>query len=104
MSFNIKIDKLAIADIQSAVDYYDEQQVGLGDRFLKSIDEHFSVLSLNPFFKVRYAQVRCLPLSDFPFMVHFTIDEIEQEVIVRAVFHTSLDPVNWDERSVNKDR
>jgi hypothetical protein len=42
--------------------------------------------------------VHCLPVKKFPYMVHFTIDEVQQVVTVRAVFHTALDPKKWKER------
>lgn len=31
-------------------------------------------------------------------MIHFTINEVDKIVIVRAVFHTSLNPEKWTER------
>lgn len=34
MTYTIYIDNRAIIDIQKAIDYYDEQQVGLGEIFL----------------------------------------------------------------------
>jgi len=33
MAFTLIIDTRAISDIQEAIDYYDEQQTGLGKRF-----------------------------------------------------------------------
>jgi len=33
MAFTFIIDTRAISDIQEAIDYYDEQQAGLGKRF-----------------------------------------------------------------------
>jgi toxin ParE1/3/4 len=36
--------------------------------------------------------VRCLPLKKFPAMIHFTIDEKANAVVVWAVLNTYLDP------------
>jgi toxin ParE1/3/4 len=58
----------------------------------------FKSLKTNPFFQVRYDEVRCLPLKTYPFMIHFTIDQADQLVVVRAVFNTYLDPNNWAKR------
>lgn len=92
MAYNIDLDSVAILDLQKAIDYYDQQQPGLGKKFEITIDKHFSALSKNPFLQVRYDTVRCLPFKKFPFMIHFTVDEENSTVRVSAVFHTSLNP------------
>ena len=98
MAYSLVIDPNAIQDIQQAIDYYDEQQTGLGKRFESALNKRLITLEKNPFFTIRYDQVRCLPMKKFPFMVHFTIDEKQSIVTIRAVFHTSLDPQKWDKR------
>lgn len=98
MNFSVVIDPGAIQDIQQAINYYDEQQPGLGVRFEAALNKHLTTLQKNPFYRVRYDNVRCLPLRKFPYMVHFTVDESQKIVAIRAVFHTSLSPKNWKER------
>lgn len=99
MLYTIVLDPRAIGDIQLAIDYYEEQQPGLGRKFAKELDKHFLVLERNPGFLIRYDDVRCLPLKKFPHMVHFTVNDIEQIVTVHAVFHTSLNPMKWKGRT-----
>jgi 1-deoxy-D-xylulose 5-phosphate reductoisomerase len=84
--------------IFSRLSIINEQQWGLGEKFETMFNKHLASLEKNPFFQVRYDQVHCLPLNKFPFMVHFTVDKNENSVIVRAVFHTSVDPVKWKKR------
>jgi plasmid stabilization system protein ParE len=91
MGFVLSLDPRAIHDIQEAINYYDNQQVGLGRKFERELNKYFLALEKNPFFRVRYDCVRCLPIRKFPYMVHFTVVEDEHLVIVRAVFHTSRD-------------
>lgn len=98
MTYLVVIDPVAIEDIQQAVDYYENQQHGLGQRFGSDLDQHLMLLENNPRFRVRYDNVRCLPLAKFPYMIHFTVDHTQHTVTVRAVFHTSIDPENWQER------
>ncbi len=97
-AFKLSIDRRAVYDIEDATEYYDRQQHGLGARFEKELIEILQILENTPHFDNRYANVRCVPLRKFPFMIHFTIDEVKAEVIIRAVFHTSLDPKKWKER------
>ncbi len=101
MTFSIFIDPEAIKDIQQAIDYYEEQEIGLGKRFEESLNKHLLVLEKHPFFNIRYDNVRCLPMKKFPFMLHFTVDESLKSVILRAVFHTSINPEKWSKRIKN---
>lgn len=99
MAFRILIDEDARNDIQESIDWYNEQKRGLGKQFYTFVKATINRLQSNPFFQVRYDDVRCLSVKRFPFMIHFTIDEMTHEVVVRAVFHTSRDPENWRERN-----
>ena len=99
MAYTLFIDPRAIQDVQEAIDYYDEQQAGLGKRFESALNKRLLTLETNPLFRVRYDNVRCLPLEKFPYMVHFTVDQENSQVTVRAVFHTSRDPKQWNTRT-----
>ncbi len=44
MKFNVVIEPRALRDIQDAINYYDEQQVGLGEKFKRAFDKHISYL------------------------------------------------------------
>lgn len=95
MSYSIEIAPGAIQDIQEAIDYYEEQQIGLGEKFEYVLNKQIQRLEKNPFFRIRYDNVHCLPLKKFPFMVHFTLNEKGKLVTIRAVFHTSINPAKW---------
>lgn len=95
MNFLIKIEPEAIQDIQEAVDWYEAQQSGLGLKFYNQLDLTIHSLQQNPFYQIRYRSVRCLPLHTFPFMIHYTIDEANSMVIIRAIFNTALNPDRW---------
>lgn len=98
MAFRIKIEPEARVDIQSAIDWYNEQKKSLGKRFFKETQTALKVLSQNPFYQKRYENVYCFPLKKFPYLVHFTINEENRVVIIRAIFHTSLNPKGWKNR------
>lgn len=70
-----KIEPEVHQDIQSEIDYYNEKQKGLGKRFHAEIFKSFNAIKKNPFYQIRYSNVRCLPLKKFPAMIHFTINE-----------------------------
>lgn len=95
MAFTIKIEPEAHQDIQNGIDWYNEQKPALGRKFHAEVKAYFKKLKTNPFYQVRYDNVHCLPLKKFPYMVHFTINEKEKIVIVRAVFGTKENPQKW---------
>lgn len=94
-SFEVVVLEPALVDIQAAIDFYDEQQIGLGRRFETELNQFLTTIETLPFFQVRYNIVRCLPLKRFPFMVHFSVLEEECIVQIHAVLHTSMSPDNW---------
>lgn len=95
MSYEIFLEEHAIADIHQAIDFYDSQQIGLGKKFEAEVDKHISYLHKNPFFQIRYSNVRCLPLRKFPFLIHYTVDEKNKMVSVISILNTSQDPKKW---------
>lgn len=98
MGYIIVLDPKAVQDIQESIDYYEEQQPGLGRIFEEQIDHHFTVLKKNPFFQIRYDSVHCLPLKQFPHMIHYTISQKKNEIFIHAVFHTAMDPKKWKKK------
>ena len=90
MKFNVVIEPRALRDIQDAINYYDEQQLG-GEKFKRAFDKHISYLYKNPFFQITYSDYRALPVKNFPFIILFYIDENTKTVFVSAVFNTYQD-------------
>ena len=98
MTFVVRIDPPALQDIQEAIDWYELQKEGLGERFYNYLEKSLKQLELNPYFQIRYSGIRCLSLLTFPFMIHYTIDQTNSIVIVRAVLNTSMSPAKWKYR------
>jgi hypothetical protein len=96
MRFEILLEPYAIIDIQEAIAFYDTEHQGLGRKFENSLNRLFVGLEKYPFYAVRYDEVRCLPMRRFPFMIHFTVNEVSTQVIIRAVLHTSSNPERWN--------
>ncbi len=101
MNFTIRIEPEAGEDIQEGIDWYNEQQTGLGKEFHIAVKARFKKLQTNPFYQVRYENVRCLPLKKYPYMIHFTIHEERKMVVVHAVLNTSRDPKSWKVRKIS---
>ena len=93
-----KVNPQAKIDIQEQIHFYNDKQVGLGKRFHNDVKTTFKSILKNPFYQIRYNNVRCLPLKKIPAMVHYTLDENKKQITIRAVFHTSQAPQRWIKR------
>ena len=83
-------------DIRKAAEWYNGKQKGLGKRFTTQVRE--KVLFIRQFPKasaIRYDEVRTCVLDIFPFMIHSTLEEEKQKIIITGVFHTSQNPESW---------
>ena len=92
MAFKFKVEPSAFIDIQNEIDHYNTQQKGLGRKFWLEVNHYFKAIRKNPFYQIRYDEIRCLPLKKFPSMIHFSVDEKNKMIIVRAVIKTNKDP------------
>lgn len=96
----IKIDQDAIADIQSITDWYNKAQKGLGKRFQNTTVTQINALNRTPYsYAIRYREIRCMLVKNFPYMVHFFINEENDTIEVLAVIGTDRNPRIWEEKT-----
>ena len=97
--YKVSIDKDALSDIQQTTDWYNDQINGLGKRFQQQVKLQVNGLKHHPkIHQIRFADVRCVLVNRFPFLVLYSIKEKEKLVEILGVFHTSRNPKVWTER------
>lgn len=88
--FFLIISKKAQKEIERSYDWYEEQQRGLGDRFIKEVITFISKIQANLFhYSEKIKGLRGAPLKVFPFLMVFKINEAKSIIRIVAVFHTS---------------
>jgi toxin ParE1/3/4 len=88
MKRNIGFDPIAEKDLQTAYDYYEAQQAGLGEEFLIEIDESLELLLSYPFaFPNKYKYLREYTIPRFPFLIYYEVTDTQLRVL--SIFHTS---------------
>lgn len=92
MLFTVVIEKRALKDAQKAINYYDEQLIGLGEKFNKALDKHIATIGKNPFYQLRYKDYRALPIKKFPYIIVFYVNENTNTVFISAVFNAKQNP------------
>ncbi len=92
VTFRAVIDSNGLADLQQAINYYEEKQKGLGERFLYVVQLHVDIIAANPYYKVLYKDYRALYVKKFPFIIVYYIVEQTKTVYISSIFHTSQNP------------
>ncbi len=88
MSYRLIIRPLAELDLKEAMDWYNIQVDGLGNKFLERVDQKLKTLVENPhLFKRSYKGIRTAHLNKFPFKIFFEISS--SKITVLAFYHTS---------------
>ena len=95
MKYILKIKKEAHQDIQEGINWYNSRQKGLGEKFHATVKKGYEDICNNPYFQIRYENVRCLPVRKYPYMLQFIVNEKEKKVILLGVINTYKDPKKW---------
>ena len=97
MTHSLILEPPAQADIETAIVWYDEQRLGLGDRFRDELYGLLTRIRDRPgSFPALVQPIRRGLLRKFPYSVYFVLDATSVSVI--AVLHQRRDPSAWQTR------
>lgn len=89
-------------DIQEAADWYEEEEPGLGARFIDELQTALTRLRTMPLqFPNVGRSVRRTLLHRFPYAVYFLVRD-DDHAVVLAVLHQRRDPATWKQRLPGK--
>lgn len=93
MRVKSSLSSIAIEELQESSEYYEEQQTGLGKRFLLEIYDSIQSIESNP---EAYPKTRGFYrekiVDDFPFVIVYRYSKIKNTLNVLSIFHTSRNP------------
>lgn len=99
MSYQIVSLPAVKMEITEAVLYYEQFSPRLGRQFLFRIREAYHFLEMMPkSFQKKYKSVRTLLLKQFPFHIHYLVDDQNQIVVVLAIIHSYRNPSDYSMR------
>lgn len=91
---NLIILSEAEEDVAQAFIWYEEQELGLGEEFLRCLDACIQFIRRNPeMYQVVHESYRRAVVRRFPYVVFY--EHLDTTIIVYAVFHSSQDPKKW---------
>jgi len=99
VSHQLDIRPDALADIEAAAVWYEEQQPGLGADFVRTVRRAINTLPANPLIhrvRDRRRNVRWLLTSRFPYRIVYRVrDEL---ITVFAIIHAARHDRHWKKR------
>ncbi len=94
----ILISSDAEADIEEAVEWYQEIGSGLDSEFIRTVDACLRSIQRTPtLYPIVYKNVRRALLRKFPYGVFYFV--FDDTVVILACFHTSRNPKDWQSRA-----
>lgn len=91
---NLIILPEAEQDVAQAYMWYEKQEMGLGEEFLRCVDACVQFIHRNPeMYQIAHKNYRRAIVRRFPYVVFYELSDIT--VTIYAVFHCSQDPKKW---------
>lgn len=88
-----------IFDIEDIVDYYKSINPELATAFLDRVEEAKKYIADFPeAFPIKYKNVRTVLLEQFPYHIHYIIDDATKQIVVLAVIHAYKNPKDYSNR------
>lgn len=93
MGYNSILLQRAKKELFEAVAWYDDKQIGLGDRFKNELYKRINAIETHP---ERYATksppYRETRMEVFPYLIIYRIDMPKNIIVITSIFHTSRNP------------
>lgn len=99
MTYKLVNRPLVRIDLLAAVKYYNEINPALAKQFLARINEAKDYLQNFPLgFQIKYNQVRTVLVKQFPYQIHYLINEERKQIVILAIIHSYRKPVDYSGR------
>jgi mRNA-degrading endonuclease RelE of RelBE toxin-antitoxin system len=99
MNYSIVILPSAKDDLRESGIWYNNVKMGLGKKMIEKIQKTLFVIKDNPFlYQIRYKDIRTATVKQFPFLIHYTVNQKNKTVVVLSILHTSRNPRIWKNR------
>jgi len=94
MRYNVSITELAEQEIQEYFEDYNQKREGLGEDFENEINQNIEYIQNEAqTIQIRYNTIRVSFLKQFPFGIHFQINQ--NNVLIIGVYPMKSDPEKW---------
>jgi plasmid stabilization system protein ParE len=99
MSYTFVIRPAVRADIINPTNYYKNINPKLAKQFLYRLREAKAYIARTPRrFQIKYKEVPTLLLKQFPYHIHYLIDDTQKLIIILAIIHAYKNPEDYSLR------
>lgn len=85
----------ATKELVEAVEYYNDKQDGLGERFLREVQSKLEIVKKQPdYYAIKNNFSREVKIKDFPYQIIYRVDEQYKVVVIQSIFHIKRNPQN----------
>lgn len=92
MAYKVIVSPRAQKEIENAIDYYALYSSKAPLNFVISLQDAYSALKDNPYFRVLYKNIRAFKIKRFPYSLYFVINEDKNTIRVLSCFHNKRNP------------
>jgi plasmid stabilization system protein ParE len=86
-------------DILDAINYYNSINPSLSKQLLVRLREAKKLIAIIPTgFQIRHKNVRTILLKQFPYHLHYLINEKENQIVILAFMHAYSNPKDFSSR------
>jgi len=99
MKFEIVNAKKVESDLLDIVEYYKNINPKLAKEFISRMKEASAYILSVPFsFQIKYKNVRTVLLKQFPYHIHYILNEENNQIVILAVIHSYRNPQDYSKR------
>jgi plasmid stabilization system protein ParE len=92
INYTIEFQLEAESDIDSILEYYNGISAQIADKFYKNFLDTINSLMIFPKFQIKYDSIRCILIKNFPYMIHYQLNDEARTVLVLAIINTYRNP------------
>ncbi|MBS1617991.1 MAG: type II toxin-antitoxin system RelE/ParE family toxin [Bacteroidetes bacterium] len=99
VAYNVSILSEAEVDLDSAFIWYETQQIGLGDKFIESVDQSIESISKTPkIYQEVYKGYRRCVIRKFPYGIYYQVLPDIAEIRIVGIIHFKREPAEIKKR------
>ncbi len=94
MSYTYRLHPSATQDYYEAFIWYEEQQKGLGEKFIKAVRQKIEAIAFRPeaYGSRNNRRFREARVDFFPYLIVFKIRKKTKEIFISSIHHTKRHP------------
>ena len=92
LNYSLYFSEIAENDIEKALYFYENINESVVNHFKNQLNQVLEAISINPFYQIKYKNIRALPFKSMPYIVLFEVYENEKMVYIYSIFNTYQNP------------